>query len=194
MGASNSTQVIKQKDDADSFEIKPLYLLKKELNLELGFDINPQISLLKRKNKRQAETDTQLGHPHLFINDDLYDRVRKPFKEGEIDPPFLSKRTLDPYNKYAHLENTDSDTQGSEQNFMGLKSRKRDKKLDKKDHYKKHNVGYSNYRNQQHFFKTFIEYRFMDSFRQNLTDNNFWGHYRRDLRTQYLYDKQYRLR
>lgn len=52
MGASNSTQVIKQKDDADSFEIKPLYLLKKELNLELGFDINPEISLLKRKNKR----------------------------------------------------------------------------------------------------------------------------------------------
>ena len=41
MGASNSTQDVKKVDDADSFEIKPLYLLKKELILELGFDVNP---------------------------------------------------------------------------------------------------------------------------------------------------------
>lgn len=75
-----------------------------------------------------GEPDTQIGHPHLLINADLYDRVRKPFKEGEVDPPFLSKRTMDPYNQYAHLENTDSDTQGSEDQFMSTKfnSKKRD--------------------------------------------------------------------
>ena len=124
MGASNSTQLVKQDIDVESFEVKPLYLLKKELILELGLDINPQLSLLKKKNKRTMEPESQLGHPQLIINDQLYERERKPFKEGVFEPPVLSKRIMDPYNKFAHLENTESDTSDQESN----------KKKVKKDH------------------------------------------------------------
>lgn len=94
---------------------------------------------------------------------------------------------MDPYNKFAHLENTESDTSDEEDNKM-----KGGKKV-RKDHQKKHRVGYNNYVDRSHFFKTFIEYRFMESFRQNLTDNNFWGHYRRDLYADYKRYKKHRL-
>ena len=125
-----------------------------------------------------------------MLNSDLniYERERKPFKEGHVEPPILSKRLMDPYNKFAHLENTESDT--SDDNDS---PKKRSKKQFKKEYRRKHGLGCGTYRDRTHFFKTFIEYRFMDSFRQNLTDNNFWGHYRRDLLQDYRSLKSHRM-
>ena len=36
-------------------------------------------------------------------------------------------------------------------------------------------------RDQMHYFSVFVNYRFLDSFRQRLTDNDFWEQYCRDL-------------